>query len=95
MPQTRIPSLDEILGTSGSAASTRVQGEGPAGRLPLTEQMLIEEPSGNLFGLTQNVGMGWDPASAFGMCVDASSVCKECASPLAASIHTTKMPSYL
>ncbi len=24
--------------------------------------MLLEEPSGNLFGLTQNAGMGWEPA---------------------------------
>ena len=35
---------------------------GPAGRLPLTETLLRESPSGDLFGLTQNVGMGWDPA---------------------------------
>lgn len=35
---------------------------GPAGRLPLTPEMLLERPSGDLFGLTQNAGMGWDPA---------------------------------
>ncbi len=35
---------------------------GPQGKLPLTPQMLQEWPSGDLFGLTQNVGMGWDPA---------------------------------
>ncbi len=35
---------------------------GPQGRLPLTPQMLREWPSGDLFGLTQNVGMGWEPA---------------------------------
>ena len=35
---------------------------GPQGRLPLTPQMLREWSSGDLFGLTQNVGMGWDPA---------------------------------
>ena len=34
---------------------------GPAGALPLTEQMLLESPSGDLFGLTQDVGMGWNP----------------------------------
>ena len=37
-------------------------GPGPAGRLPLTEAMLAESPSGDLFGLTQNAGMGWNPA---------------------------------
>ena len=33
---------------------------GPQGALPLTPQMLMESPSGNLFGMTQNAGMGWD-----------------------------------
>ncbi len=35
---------------------------GPAGSLPLTEELLLNRPSGDLFGLTQNAGMGWDPA---------------------------------
>ena len=35
---------------------------GPPGALPLTEDMLLERPSGDLFGLTQDVGMGWKPA---------------------------------
>ena len=35
---------------------------GPAGALPLSAEMLLTEPSGNLFGLTQNAGMGWDPS---------------------------------
>jgi len=39
---------------------------GPPGRLPLTREMLLEAPSGDLFGLSQNVGMGWDPASVTG-----------------------------
>jgi putative YjhG/YagF family dehydratase len=29
--------------------------------LPITAEMLLTEPSGNLFGMTQNAGMGWDP----------------------------------
>src|SRR2546426_10674218 len=37
-------------------------GHGPVGRLPITEQMLLDAPSGDLFGLTQNAGMGWDPS---------------------------------
>jgi hypothetical protein len=28
--------------------------------------MLRTAPSGDLFGLTQNVGMGWEPASVLG-----------------------------
>jgi putative YjhG/YagF family dehydratase len=34
---------------------------GPEGSLPLTPEMLINLPSGDLFGWTQNAGMGWDP----------------------------------
>jgi putative YjhG/YagF family dehydratase len=41
-------------------------GKGPEGSLPITEQMLIEQPSGNLFGLTQNAGMGWEPSALLG-----------------------------
>src|SRR3989442_13612710 len=34
---------------------------GPAGSLPLTEELLRQAPSGDLFGLTQDAGMGWNP----------------------------------
>jgi xylonate dehydratase len=34
---------------------------GPSGTLPLTPAMLLHQPSGNLFGLSQNAGMGWEP----------------------------------
>ncbi|HEV8492087.1 MAG TPA: YjhG/YagF family D-xylonate dehydratase, partial [Candidatus Angelobacter sp.] len=37
---------------------------GPAGSLPITEDMLLNRPSGDIFGLSLNVGMGWDPAEA-------------------------------
>lgn len=56
------PTLDQILGSAAYAGSTRLQADGPAGQLPLTAEMLRDEPSGNLFGLTQNAGMGWNPA---------------------------------
>lgn len=35
--------------------------EGPEGSLPLDEELLLHAPSGDLFGLSQNAGMGWDP----------------------------------
>src|SRR6266704_5819543 len=60
------PSLDSVLGTAGAVAAGRLAGDGPTGRLPLTADMLREEPSGNVFGLTQNVGMGWNPAALEG-----------------------------
>ncbi|AMV38966.1 YjhG/YagF family D-xylonate dehydratase [Planctomyces sp. SH-PL62] len=36
--------------------------EGPTGSLPLTDEMLRLWPSGDLFGLSQNAGMGWTPS---------------------------------
>jgi dihydroxyacid dehydratase/phosphogluconate dehydratase len=39
---------------------------GPAGALPLTEEMLREAPSGDLFGWTQDAGMGWTPSELGG-----------------------------
>ena len=53
------PALEQVLGSAGVIESSRIEGHGPDGRLPLTAQMLREEPSGNIFGLTQNAGMGW------------------------------------
>ncbi|MFN7949663.1 MAG: YjhG/YagF family D-xylonate dehydratase [Blastocatellia bacterium] len=35
---------------------------GPSGSLPLTPEHLLERPSGDLFGWSQDVGMGWDAA---------------------------------
>ena len=58
----RSPALEEILGSALHLSETRLQGQGPSGTLPITAEMLLHEPSGNLFGLTQNAGMGWDPA---------------------------------
>ena len=40
----------------------RTRASGPVGRLPLTEDLLLHRPSGDLFGLVQNAGMGWEPA---------------------------------
>jgi hypothetical protein len=42
--------------------NVRTHVPGPSGALPLTAAMLRERPSGDLFGWTQNAGMGWDPA---------------------------------
>lgn len=40
----------------------RTQAPGPSGRLPVTEDLLLNRPSGDLFGMTQDAGMGWSPA---------------------------------
>src|SRR3954465_7414565 len=47
-------------------AALRTRAPGPAGALPLTDELLRGSPSGDIFGLTQNAGMGWEPALAAG-----------------------------
>jgi xylonate dehydratase len=59
----RAPSIGEIL-DGGAMAAPRTRGEGPPGSLPLTAETLRDAPSGDLFGLTQNAGMGVAPAVA-------------------------------
>ncbi|ADB17162.1 dehydratase, YjhG/YagF family [Pirellula staleyi DSM 6068] len=39
---------------------------GPTGKLPLTDEILRTWSSGDLFGLTQNAGMGWKPEDLLG-----------------------------
>ncbi len=55
--------LESLLGDgteTWNAVATHA--DGPPGALPLTEDLLRDAPSGDLFGLTQNVGMGWKAA---------------------------------
>lgn len=47
---------------SGDIYQIRTHNAGPSGSLPLTEDLLRDSPSGDLFGLSQNAGMGWNPA---------------------------------
>src|ERR1700682_1629328 len=56
---TDFASLVESSDTSVYQLQTH--GAGPQGSLPLTPEMLREAPSGDIFGLTQDVGMGWKP----------------------------------
>src|SRR5690606_34032631 len=56
-----IPPLEKVLDTPSAADDVRIEGVGPEGSLPLTPERLRSESSGNLFGLTQNAGMGWNP----------------------------------
>src|SRR5689334_11861122 len=44
----------------------RTHAAGPAGSLPITPEMLLQRPSGDLFGLAQDAGMGWDPRALGG-----------------------------
>ncbi|HTP32026.1 MAG TPA: YjhG/YagF family D-xylonate dehydratase [Candidatus Acidoferrales bacterium] len=59
--------LAQILDSGDpSLFDVRSTAPGPRGTLPVTPEMLLERPSGDLFGWTQNAGMGWDPARMAG-----------------------------
>ena len=52
---------DDLLTSTPDIWEITTAGAGPQGKLPLTAEMLLERPSGDIFGLTQNAGMGWAP----------------------------------
>jgi putative YjhG/YagF family dehydratase len=54
------PSLEDLAGPSESW-NLITRAPGPEGALPLTPELLRHAPSGDLFGWTQDVGMGWKP----------------------------------
>src|SRR5690349_2987921 len=51
-----------LVDTDPALLDVQTSAAGPAGALPLTEELLQNAPSGDLFGLTQDAGMGWNPA---------------------------------
>src|SRR5580765_6129844 len=52
----------QILDSQDSSLyDVRSKSPGPKGSLPITPEMLIQRPSGDLFGWAQNAGMGWAP----------------------------------
>jgi len=54
--------MDHLLSTASETIDhIQTKAKGPEGKLPLTDAMLRNSPSGDLFGLSQNVGMGWSP----------------------------------
>lgn len=59
-PSTILDSADASL------FDVRSRVPGPKGSVPYTVEMLLERPSGDLFGWTQNAGMGWDPSKLGG-----------------------------
>jgi len=60
-------SLAALLGADNPRLyDIQTAGHGPAGELPLTDEMLRTWSSGDLFGLTQAAGMGWKPQDLLG-----------------------------
>ena len=58
--------LASFFSNTGSEVALKTSGKGPEGALPITDEMLKTWSSGDLFGWTQNAGMGWDPKKMLG-----------------------------
>src|SRR5438552_2606373 len=58
----------ENIVDSGDASlfDVRSKAPGPQGSLPITADMLLNRPSGDLFGWAQDAGMGWNPRALGG-----------------------------
>ena len=63
---TGITRLKNLFSAPPDPDSLRTHAPGPAGSLPLTDEILRQWSSGDLFGLTQSVGMGFDPRRVLG-----------------------------
>ena len=65
---------------------------GPSGALPFTPEMLLNRPSGDVFGLSQNAGMGWEAhhlnRPEFLILSTQGGIRKPDGSPLALGYHT-------
>jgi len=58
-----MPDLNELLeSTDPTVYEIHTNAPGPQGSLPLTPELLLTRPSGDIFGLSQDAGMGWAPA---------------------------------
>ena len=89
-PQQHLTSLLESSEPGVMAVETRA--EGPKGALPLTAEMLTSWSSGDLFGMTQNAGMGWTPEELLGpqylVLSTQGGMRSEDGSPIALGYHT-------
>src|SRR5258706_10490875 len=61
MPDHHADAADVLI-SPPDIYSIHTRAPGPSGSLPLTEQMLLNWSSGDLFGLSQDAGMGWNPS---------------------------------
>lgn len=85
--------LNQIMGTDHSQIyEIHTHASGPEGSLPLTREMLLNSPSGDLFGLSQNVGMGWKPTRLGGkqflLLSTQGGIRKDDGTPVALGYHT-------
>ena len=65
-PNPRDFAKEELLESEDSHLQVVTHGPGPEGEIPLTPEMLTHRPSGDAFGMTEDAGMGWEPAALAG-----------------------------
>lgn len=86
MPNPVLDSSDEAIFKIRTTAS------GPTGALPFTGSFLKNSPSGDVFGWTQDTGMGWDPSKLgrpeFLMLSTSGGIRKPDGTPTALGFHT-------
>lgn len=89
---TSIKSFAALVQTAPHLLDVQSSAKGPAGALPLTAELLRNAPSGDLFGLSQDVGMGWNPAELgrkeFLILSTSGGLRAEDGSPIALGYHT-------
>src|SRR5579871_4169965 len=61
-PKSSVTAAQVFESEASVFRETKTHAPGPEGTLPITPEMLLTQPSGNLFGLSQNTGMGWEAA---------------------------------
>jgi putative YjhG/YagF family dehydratase len=89
---TNTPELASLLDCDSAFFDLRPTVPGPRGELPLTEDLLRHAPSGDLFGWSQDVGMGWKPTELgreeFLILSTAGGLRADDGSPIALGYHT-------
>ena len=61
LENSNVLTVSDILSPDDITHSFDTHSDGPSGKLPLTAEILVDQPSGNHFGMSQNAGMGWNP----------------------------------
>ncbi len=83
------PLLDSA---SADIFTIRTTASGPTGSLPFTGSFLQDSPSGDVFGWTQDAGMGWDPSELgspeFLMLSTSGGIRNPDGTPVALGLHT-------
>jgi xylonate dehydratase len=89
---TPLFTASDILDAPPETFDIQTKAPGPAGKLPLNDEMLRNWSSGDIFGLSQNAGMGWEPTHVAGrqflMLSTAGGLRAEDGTPIALGYHT-------